>query len=357
MFMFYFVIGLLLAIVAVVLWVLRAAYEHIPQRELKRLARAGDPVADLLYRAAGYGASLQAMLGGGAVVLSALSLVAFASATNVWWAVLVVLMVLGVGAYILMPSDELTHTSLGLARVAAPGIAWLLERLHPPLNTLVRWGRSWRPARLHTRLYERDDLVRLLERQRSQPDSRIPDAEIDLLQHSLAFADLTVADALVPLRVVKSVSATDAVGPILMDELSRSGHSRFPVYDGRRENVVGVLHLRDLVSGKKPGRTVADVMRRDLTYVHEDFTLPRALQAFLSTRRHLFLVVNSFEELVGIMTIEDVLEQLIGKQIVDEFDRYDDLRAVAAAAAHKEHAAHRKAKEEPAEPPGSTPGT
>ncbi len=88
-------------------------------------------------------------------------------------------------------------------------------------------------------------------------------------------------------------------------------------------------------------------MSRKLTYVHEDFTLMRVLQAFLKTKRHLFLVVNSFEELVGIITIEDVLEQMIGRPIVDEFDKYDDLRAVAAAAAKKEHAEHRKDDEEP----------
>ncbi|QQS69160.1 CBS domain-containing protein [Candidatus Saccharibacteria bacterium] len=80
-------------------------------------------------------------------------------------------------------------------------------------------------------------------------------------------------------------------------------------------------------------------MRRKVTYVHEDFTLYQTLQAFIKTKQHLFIVVNSFEEYVGIITIEDVLERVIGKLIVDEFDRYDDLRAVAAAAAKKDHAA------------------
>jgi CBS domain containing-hemolysin-like protein len=52
------------------------------------------------------------------------------------------------------------------------------------------------------------------------------------------------------------------------------------------------------------------------------------------------IVVNSFEEYIGIVTIEDVLEQIVGKQIVDEFDQYDDLRAVAAKAAAKDHKKH-----------------
>jgi len=150
----------------------------------------------------------------------------------------------------------------------------------------------------------------------------------------------------VPKRVVKMVAASETVGPILLDELSKSGHSRFPVYDEKRDNIVGILYLHDLVASKETGR-VDEVMSKKLTYVHEDFTLYQTLQAFLKTKRHLFLVVNSYEELVGIITIEDVIEQMIGRPIVDEFDRYDDLRAVAAAAAHKEHAAHRAADEEP----------
>ncbi len=348
MVMLYFILGSLSAVVAVVFWVLRQTYVHVPSRELKRLARRGDPLADLLYRAVAYGASLRALLTGGVVIFGALALVAFASATNVWWSLLIVLVLVGVGAYIFVPSDELTRSGLWLARGAAPGIAWLLERLHPFINGLVNAAGKHRRVRVHTGLYEKVDLVELLERQKGQPDSRISESEIELLQHALTFGDRLVSDALVPKRVVKMVAATDAVGPVLMDELNRSGHSRFPVYDSTQDNVIGILYLRDLVGAKHSG-TVADIMSHKLTYVHEDFTLYQALQAFLKTKRHLFLVVNSFEELVGVITIEDVLEQMIGKPILDEFDKYDDLRAVAAVAAQKEHAEHQKAKTEPDE--------
>jgi CBS domain containing-hemolysin-like protein len=141
-----------------------------------------------------------------------------------------------------------------------------------------------------------------------------------------------------------------------MDELSKSGHSRFPVYDDKRDNIVGILYLHDLVGTKKTGR-VDTLMSGRLTYVHEDFTLYQTLQAFLRTKQHLFLVVNSFEELVGIITIEDVIEQMIGRAIVDEFDQYDDMRAVAATAARKEHDGHAEPKPEPAERPDNAEAT
>lgn len=344
-----FILGVLLAALAIIFWVLLRTYQHIPSRELKRLARRGDDVAGLLYRAVAYGVSLKVLLGGAAIVSGALSLAVFASATNVWWALIIVLTLAGLGAFVFVPSDDLTRGSLWLAKRAAPSIAWLLERVSPMIDVFVRLVRKHRHIYVHTGLYEKSDLIDLLEQQRGQPDSRISESEIELLQHALAFGDMLVADVLVPQRVVKKVASIEAIGPVLMDELNRSGFSRFPVYEGTQDNIVGILYLRDLVGVRKSG-TVADVMNRKLTYVHEDFTLYQALQAFLKTKRHLFLVVNSFEELVGIITIEDVLEQMIGRPIMDEFDKYDDMRAVAAAFAKKEHDAHQKDKIEPEEP-------
>jgi CBS domain containing-hemolysin-like protein len=340
-----FILGLLLSAAAIVFWTLLRTYQHVPALELKRLARSGDEVAQLLYQAVAYGMSLQLLLGMGVIVFAALALGCLTQAVGAWLAVFVLLILGLIGATTLVPAGELTRRSLWLARRAAPGVSWLLERGQPLFDGMARFVKRYRHVTVHTGLYEKTDLVGLLERQKGQPDSRISASEIDLLLHSLTFGDQLVMDALTPKRVLKTVAATETIGPILLDELSKSGHSRFPVYDQKHDNIVGVLYLHDLVGAHQSGR-VADVMSRKLTYVHEDFTLHQTLQVFLKTKQHLFLVVNSFEELVGIITIEDVLEQMIGKQIVDEFDRYDDLRAVAAKAARKEHRAHHEPKPE-----------
>ena len=343
--MLIFLLGFLFAVVSVVFWVLERSYRHVPVHELKRLARR-DEVARVLYQAAAYGGSLRAVLGSGAVLFAALALICMVQSLGVVLGMVVVLALIAVGAVVFVPSDELTRSSLWLAKRGAPGLSWLLERLHPVIDAIVRFVRRHRPVHLHTGVYEKSDFAELLERQKGQPDSRVTTGEVELLLHNLSFGDRSVADAMVPKRVVHTVSVGEAIGPVLMDELARSGHSRFPVFEGKRDNIVGVLYLHDLVARKHTG-TVADVMSRKLTYVHEDFTLLRTLQAFLKTKRHLFLVVNSFEELVGIITIEDVLEQMIGKQIVDEFDHYDDLRAVAAEAARKDHKVHNEPKATP----------
>jgi CBS domain containing-hemolysin-like protein len=76
-------------------------------------------------------------------------------------------------------------------------------------------------------------------------------------------------------------------------------------------------------------------MRQEVFYINEQLSLDHALNAFLKTKHHLFIVVNEFEDVVGVLSIEDVLEQIIGQPILDEFDQYDDLRAVAAKHASK----------------------
>lgn len=125
---------------------------------------------------------------------------------------------------------------------------------------------------------------------------------------------------MVPRRVVDVVSVKDEIVPVFLDELHKSGHSRFPVFDPDHDDtIIGVLYLRDLIGGKKSGR-VRDLMVPKAYFVHEELDLNHALNAFIKTKHHLFIVIDNFEDFVGILTIEDVLEQVLGKQIIDEFD-------------------------------------
>jgi CBS domain containing-hemolysin-like protein len=245
-----------------------------------------------------------------------------------------------------MPSTRLTSYGARLAFWLTPAVAWLLNNLDPVFSRLTDLWHRYFPPQVHSGLYEKDDLLSLIQQQRLQPDNRIPHGEIEMALHALTFGDKQVADVLIPKRVVAMVKADEPIGPSLMDELHKSGHSRFPVFEGKDDNIVGILYLRDLITTRKTG-TVKDLMKPHITYVHEDFTLYQTLQAFLKTKRHLFLTVNSFEEFTGIITIEDIIEQIVGKAIVDEFDKYDDLRAVAAAAAKKDHDVHEKKNAEP----------
>ncbi|MBC7581589.1 CBS domain-containing protein [Aeromicrobium sp.] len=339
------VFGLLAAVVALSFLSLLKTYRHIPPREVKRMARAGDKTAEVMYKPIAYGASLPVVLWLVIGIALSTSLVLLTNALPLWIAIVVVALIIWAG-FAWIPSTDLSNIGVWLAKRLASPLAWLLERLNPKLARIANFIHSHQPISIHTGLYQKSDLAELLQAQKDQPDNRIAAGEIELLTNALSFGDKVVADVLIPKRVVDVVNVTDAIGPVLTDELHKSGHSRFPVYEDKHDNIVGVLFLKDLIMNKQTG-IVRGVMKSNLNYVHEDFTLYQTLEAFIKTKHHLFLVVNQFEEFVGIITIEDVIEQMTGKVIMDEFDTYDDLRAVAATAAKKEHAKHSKPTLEP----------
>lgn len=153
--------------------------------------------------------------------------------------------------------------------------------------------------------------------------------ELKRFQASLALDSRAVEDVMTPVSVVEVADVHDSLGPLVLDGLHKTGHSRFPVIDGDIHHVAGILYLHDIVNLKSTKPTVREAMDSRVHYIHEQQSLEHALHGFLRTHHHLFVVVNDYRETVGVLTLEDVLESLLGKKIIDEFDTYDDLRAVA----------------------------
>ncbi len=217
-----------------------------------------------------------------------------------------------------------------LAGRCAVALERLASWLGPVLRRLARLVRPLlKTSRDSHRVYEKDDLLHFLHALRNNPEVRIPADELQLAESSLTYADKVISYYMTPRRMVKMIAASEQIGPVLLDELHKTGFSRMPVYKDSEDTIVGTLYIKDLLD-VKDDKTVADVMQHKAYYVHEDLTLSHALRAFLKTKCHLFMVVNQFQEIVGIITIEDVIEQIIGQPIIDEFDQYDNLREVAA---------------------------
>ncbi len=318
---------------------LRKTYNHLPRKELKRQARGGDRDAAVLYRAVAYGASLRLLLWLWIGLTAAAGFLLLVEVAPAPLAFLAVAGLLWFG-FVWLPNSRISGIGARLVIAVTPAIAWLLSLLHPVLNHITNFVAARRPVTFHTGLYEREDLVELMELQRQMPGSRIAPAEIDIVMHALTFGEVPVQAVMVPRRSVVMVAESDIVGPVLMHELHDSGYSRYPVYGVSEDQIIGTLYVHDMLEAKQGG-TVGRITRRDVYYVHEDQTLYQVLHAFLKTKHHLFIVVNSFEEFVGIITIEDVLEQVIGRKIEDEFDRYDDIRAVAANHSGHGHGPHK----------------
>lgn len=206
------------------------------------------------------------------------------------------------------------------------------DTVQPYALKVVEWIRpvlSWLRARKlnerQTRVYSHDELLDIVV----HSPGVLSNDQITRLRASLAFDDRRVQDVMTPASVIDTVDVKDGLGPLVLDQLHKTGHSRFPVVAGDIHHVIGILYMRELVDLRNAKKTVRDAMDSKVFYIHQDQDLEHALHAFLRTHHHLFIVVNDYRETVGLLSLEDVVEALIGKKIVDEFDRFDDLRAVA----------------------------
>lgn len=309
---------------------LQRLYSSVPAYELKRLSAQGDDVAKELYRPVGHGANLRLLLWAIAVGGFAGGLVLLTQATPVLLQYLVVAVVIAAG-FIWLPTIRLTQHTVSFARWAAPAVAFLLQHLHPVLQPVASFVKTHRELGTHSRMYEKEDLVALLHQQKEQPDNRIAHEDLELTHRALAFDERQAADLATPRSQTHLVNADDTVGPILLDQLHKSGQTTFLVYKDAPETVVGSLSLNDAIAAKQGGR-VMDLVHPDLTFVHEDFTLKQVLGAFYHTSQQMVVVINSFEELVGTISLQQLLGELLGEQAESE-QQYDNRMAVAAFAA------------------------
>ncbi len=106
--------------------------------------------------------------------------------------------------------------------------------------------------------------------------------------------------------------------------------SRIPVYAEHNEDIVGIVERRTI--GKYMAEGKSDILKNVMQpaqFVQESQTLDKLLQAFLNSRTHLFVVLDEYGGLAGVVSLEDVLEEILGREIVDESDHVADLRAMA----------------------------
>lgn len=175
------------------------------------------------------------------------------------------------------------------------------------------------------RVYSQDELLDLVHRS----PGVLSQAELKRLTASLEFDEKVVSDIMTPKSQIVTADAHDTLGPLVMSELHKSGHSRYPVIDGDIDHIVGMLYLKELIDLKSEHQTIRAAMNSKVYFIREDQDLEHALHGFLRSHHHLFVVINEYRETVGLLSLEDVLEALIGSKIIDEFDQFDDLRAVA----------------------------
>ena len=154
--------------------------------------------------------------------------------------------------------------------------------------------------------------------------------EAEVIQNILVLKSKKVRDIMTPRTVVSTLAADFTVGQAHeLKELFT--HSRIPVYDGDSDNVIGLVYRRDVLTawGENRSNTKMEELMTPIHFVADSLPLDRLLRTFLERRQHLFAAISEFGGFTGIVTLEDVLEEILGREIVDEFDQVADMREIA----------------------------
>ena len=144
-----------------------------------------------------------------------------------------------------------------------------------------------------------------------------------MIRNVLDFKDLKAGDVMVPRTQVTALDVSTSTEEVLKVIASRP-HSRYPVYRERIDNIVGILHVKDLIGAAADkdllAVTIADVMRAPVVFVPESQSASSLLRDMRSGRRHhMAIVLDEFGGMSGVVTLEDVIEEIVG-DIRDEHD-------------------------------------
>ncbi len=157
-------------------------------------------------------------------------------------------------------------------------------------------------------------------------DSRV------MLERVIRMADRTAGDVMVAAPRMDVVNI-DAPYDELLKTIINTAHSRFPVYQGERENIIGILMAKDLLKLQRSPTLNIRSLLRPAVFVPETKGLHDLLREFRGNRNHLAVVIDEFGRVAGLVTIEDVLEEIVG-EIEDEFDIPEDEGDIFGLADH-----------------------
>jgi len=145
------------------------------------------------------------------------------------------------------------------------------------------------------------------------------EAERQLIHSVFEFTDTSVREVMVPRSEVHAVEDTTAL-PAILKELVDTGFSRMPVYQGDLDHVIGIVHIKDLLREVEKQQTQSlRAIMHPAFFVPDSMQISDLLRELQSRRTHMAIVVNEFGTVIGLVTIEDLLEEIVG-EIRDEFD-------------------------------------
>ncbi len=197
-----------------------------------------------------------------------------------------------------------------------------------PLIKISEWLTRLIARRKGLHVFSREEFIAMARV--GERAGKIDEDESRIIRNLFRFESLKVVDIMTP-RTVISALREDLTVVEAMDAIANMPFSRLPLFRTDLDNITGFILRTDLLLSKAQGHDEAkiDTLKRDILTVTAEMSLSDLLEALLDQRRHIAVVAGEYGETKGLVTLEDVVETLLGLEIVDESDKVEDMQALA----------------------------
>jgi putative hemolysin len=310
----------------------QASLVYIDRARLRHMLEEGTPRANALMRLLDEPTStLSTILVVYTLALCAAAAAAFSMDVELWalvagWAAIVA----GIGEVLILLLAQFLGRVFAVARPERVALTFvrpveLLVRLLffvlVPLNALDAWVRSLLGVQRGITPADAEDRLRHLV----EGNTDLEEDEREMIASVIELGEQPVREVMVPRIDIVAAPDTASVRGVL-DRIVESGHSRIPVYDGSVDNVSGVVYAKDLLKFLRDGDQNAAVrtLAREPSYVPETKKVDELLHEMQKSRVHLAIVVDEYGGTAGLITIEDLIEEIVG-EIQDEYDVEEEM--------------------------------
>ncbi|MBF0431678.1 MAG: HlyC/CorC family transporter [Fibrobacteria bacterium] len=229
--------------------------------------------------------------------------------------------------------SEILPKSVGAVhwRIFWPVIVWPITLVKLILYPLVKIAQSFAnlfapPGSMATIT---EDEIKALVRVGAK-EGELSKTESDWVHNLIELEDEPIKQIMTPRTVMFTLEADLTVDKALLLSASKT-FTRIPVYENRQENIVGYITLRDLQLVPEQNRmtTTLKALKRDIMYIPGNVNIQRLLMALLSKKEHIAIVIDEYGGVDGLVSLEDIVETILGTEIVDEKDKVADLQEFA----------------------------
>jgi gliding motility-associated protein GldE len=220
----------------------------------------------------------------------------------------------------IFPKVYATHFALGFAKFMSLPLQ-ILEKVFRPVNSMLIYSTSFVNRRLqkHRKKISMDEISQALE---LTSDHELSD-EKEILEGIVKFGNKNVEEIMKPRVDVVSIDIKSGFAEVLR-VINESGYSRIPVYTDSFDNISGILYIKDILPHSHKGNSFKwQTLIRAPFHVPETKKISSLLEEFQKTKVHLAIVVDEYGGTAGIVTLEDILEEIVG-DITDEFDEEEN---------------------------------